>query len=133
MKIIIDGYNKTIHKQDNRIIIKNKNETILDELATNIENIVILGKGHITFDALNLISKENIIIIGITYNNQIKYTITNLDNRTKIKLLKKQVYYSDDKKSIHTCQEIIRSKIKNQINTLKTLNRNKKTKKSIKT
>ena len=112
MKIIIDGYNKTIHKQDNHIIIKDNNKTILDELATNIDNIVILGKGHITFDALNLLSQENVNIISTTYNNQIRYTLNNHNNTTKITLLKKQVYHSDSKESIKTCKEIIRSKIK---------------------
>jgi len=126
MKIIIDGYNKTIHKQNNHIIIKDNNKTILDELATNIDNIVILGKGHITFDALNLLSQENVNIISTTYNNQIRYTLNNHNNTTKITLLKKQVYHSDSKESIKTCKEIIRSKIKNQTNTLKTLNRYKK-------
>ena len=126
MKIIIDGYNKTIHKQDNHIIIKDNNKTILDELATNIDNIVILGKGHITFDALNLLSQENVNIISTTYNNQIRYTLNNHNNTTKITLLKKQVYHSDSKESIKTCKEIIKSKIKNQTNTLKTLNRYKK-------
>ena len=128
MKLLLDGYNKTIHKNDNHIIIKDNKEVIFDDLAEKIDNITILGKGHITFDALTLLTKNNANIISITYSNQVNYIINNINNQTTVTLLKKQVYYSDSKQAITTSQEIIKSKIKNQMNTLKTLNKNKEDK-----
>lgn len=125
MKLLLDGYNKTIHKTDNHIVIKDKDKVIYDDLAEKIDNIIILGKGYVTFDALTLLSKNNANIISITYNNQINYIIHNINNETPIKLLKKQVYYSDGEQSIMTSQEIIKSKIRNQLYTLKTLNKYK--------
>ncbi len=128
MKLLLDGFNKTIHKNDNHIIIKDKEETIFDDLAEKIDNITILGKGYVTFDALSLLTKNNANIISITYDNQINYIINNINSQTTVTLLKKQVYYSDSKHSISTSQEIIKSKIKNQMYTLKTLNKNKENK-----
>jgi len=50
MKLIIDGFGKTIHKQDNHIIIKDNDKIIYDDLAEKINSLTIMGKGHITFD-----------------------------------------------------------------------------------
>jgi len=126
MKLIIDGFGKTIHKQDNHIIIKDNDKIIYDDLAEKINSLTIMGKGHITFDAITLLTKNNVNIISINYyTNQTNYIINSMENQTKITTLKKQVYYSDNSKSIQTAQEIIKSKIKNQIYTLKTLNKQK--------
>lgn len=125
MKLLLDGYNKTMHKTDNHIVIKDKDEVIFDDLAEKIDNITILGKGYVTFDALSLLSKNNANIISITYDNQINYIIHNINSQTTVTLLKKQVYYSDSFHSLITSKEIIKSKIKNQMYTLKTLNKNK--------
>ena len=125
MKLLLDGYNKTMHKTDNHIVIKDKDEVIFDDLAEKIDNITILGKGYVTFDALSLLTKNNANIISITYDNQINYIIHNINSQTTVTLLKKQVYYSDSFHSLLTSKEIIKSKIKNQMYTLKTLNKNK--------
>ena len=125
MKLVLDGFNKSIHKKDNQIIIKENKEVIFDDLAQKINNITILGKGYVTFDALTLLTKNNANIISITYDNRINYIINNIDNQTQVKTLKQQVYHSDSKKSIITAQEIIKSKIKNQMYTLKTLFKNR--------
>ena len=65
MKLIIDGYNKSIHKKDNQITIHEKDE-ILDSIkASKINDITVVGKGYVTFDALNLIAENNIKLISI--------------------------------------------------------------------
>lgn len=70
-------------------------------MAEKINSMTILGKGYITFDALTLLTRNNVNIISINYyTNQTNYVINSMGNQTKISLLKKQVYYSDDIKSI---------------------------------
>ena len=60
MKIVIDGYNKSIHKKDNQIVIHEKDK-ILDSIkASKISDLTVIGKGHVTFDALDLMAKDNI-------------------------------------------------------------------------
>ena len=67
MNIIIEGFNKSIHKKDNQIIIKQK-DIVLDSIKANqISSLVIIGKGYITFDALTLIAKNNIKLISFDY------------------------------------------------------------------
>lgn len=75
MDIIIDGYNKSLHKKDNQIIIKEK-DNILDSINANkISSILIIGKGYITFDALTLISKNNIKLISFDYFGHLNYIL----------------------------------------------------------
>lgn len=132
MKIVIEGYNKSIHKKDNQIVIHEKNE-ILDSIkASKISDITVIGKGHVTFDALDLMAKHNIKLISINPRGELTYTLESPDWRNVV--LKKQQYKtSENKTGLKISQELIRSKIKNQKGVLKTLNKNKKLKRVAKT
>lgn len=124
MKLIIEGYNKTIHKKDNQILIKEKDDEIYRIPAKKISDITILGKGHITFDALSLLSKYDIKLISINYYGQIEYVLQS-PSQKDVNLKKEQYKASKNQKGIEIAIEIIKSKIKNQRSTLKTLNKNK--------
>ena len=75
MKLIIEGYNKSIHKKDNQIIVKEKDEVIYKIPADDIEDITIVGKGYITFDALSLLSRNNVNLITVNYFGQVEYML----------------------------------------------------------
>ena len=79
MKIVIDGYNKSIHKKDNQLTIYEKDE-ILDSIkASGISDITIVGKGYVTFDALTLMAENNIKLISINPRGQQTYTLESPD------------------------------------------------------
>lgn len=59
MRIIIDGFNKTINKRDNQIVIKENGKEIDYFLPKDLKQIIILGKGTITFDAIALLADAN--------------------------------------------------------------------------
>ncbi len=127
MKLIIDGYNKSIHKKDNQIVIQEKNEIIDSIKANTVTVITIIGKGYVTFDALNLIALNNIKLISINPRGQLLYTLESPDYRN-IKLKKAQYRLSENKQGIELSKELIKSKMKNQKATLTTLNKNKQLK-----
>ena len=62
MKILIEDYNKSIHKRDNQILIKEKDDELEKINIKRIDDITIIGKGSVTFDALRLISDNNMSI-----------------------------------------------------------------------
>ena len=127
MKIIIDGYNKSIHKKDNQLVIHEKDE-ILDSIkASNINDITIVGKGYITFDALDLMAQNNIKLISVNPRGELTYTLES-PCWENVNLKKQQYKLSEDKVGLKLCRELIKSKIKNQKGTLKTLNKNKQLK-----
>ncbi len=127
MKIVIDGYNKSIHKKDNQIVIHEKDE-ILDSIkASKINDITIVGKGYVTFDALDLMAEKNIKLISINPRGELTYTLESPDWRNVV-LKKKQYKLSENKTGLKISLELIKSKIKNQKGVLKTLNKNKQLK-----
>lgn len=127
MKIVIDGYGKSIHKKDNQIVIHEKDE-ILDSIkASLISDITVIGKGHVTFDALDLIAMNNIKLIAINPRGQLTYTLESPDWRN-VKLKKQQYKLSENKVGLEISKELIRSKMKNQKATLTTLNKTKQLK-----
>ena len=124
MKIIIEGYNKSIHKRDNQLLIMEK-EIEIDKVNINkIDDINIVGKGLITFDALRLISKNNIPVISIDYFGNIDYLLE-YPNETNIFIKKRQYKLSDDYNGLYLAREIISAKLLNQKACIRTLNKNK--------
>lgn len=128
MKLIIEGYNKSIHKKDNQIVVKEKDELIYKIPADDIDDITIVGKGYITFDALSLLSRNNVNLITVNYFGQVEY-ILETPNQKYVQLKKEQYRSSDNEKGLKIAIEIVKTKIKNQKSTIKTLNKNKKIKK----
>lgn len=127
MKIVIDGYNKSIHKKDNQLLIYEKDE-ILDSIkASKINDITVVGKGFVTFDALTLMAQNNIKLISINPKGQLTYTIESPDWRN-VKLKKEQYKSSENKTGLKISKELIKCKMKNQKATLTTLNKNKQLK-----
>lgn len=127
MKLIIDGYNKTLRKKDNQIVVMEKDNEIYRISANKVSDITIMAKGHITFDALNLMAKNNIKLISINYFGQINYILES-PNQNNIVLKKLQYQASENHKGLLISKEFIKSKMKNQKSTIKTLNKNKKIK-----
>ncbi|MBQ6220769.1 MAG: CRISPR-associated endonuclease Cas1 [Methanosphaera sp.] len=127
MKMIIEGYNKSIHKKNNQIIVKQKEEIIYKISVRNISDILIIGKGYITFDALTLISQNNIPVISTNHYGRIDYILKSPYDEN-IMLRKKQYKTSENYQGLLISKEIIKSKIYNQYYTLNTLNKRKKNK-----
>lgn len=127
MKLVIDGYGKSIHKKDNQLVIHQKDEIIDSIKADKVSDITIVGKGHVTFDALNLMALNNIKLIGINPRGRLTYTLESPDWRNVI-LRKQQYRLSDNKKGLELSKELIISKMKNQKATLTTLNKNRQLK-----
>lgn len=127
MKLVIDGYNKSIHKKDNQIVIHEKEEIIDSIKANMISDITIVGKGYVTFDALDLMAENNIKLIAINPRGQLTYTLESPDWRN-VQVKKEQYKLSENRLGLKISKELIISKMKNQKATLTTLNKNKQLK-----
>ncbi|WP_406535701.1 CRISPR-associated endonuclease Cas1 [Methanobrevibacter sp.] len=127
MKLIIDGYNKSIHKKDNQIVIHEKDEIIDSIKASTVTDITVIGKGYVTFDVLNLMAENNIKLIAISPRGQLTYTLESPDWHN-VALKKEQYKLSENKLGLRISKELIISKMKNQKATLTTLNKNKQLK-----
>ena len=70
MRIIVDGYGKTVAKRDNQIVIKENGKEEDYFVIDEISQILITGKGSITFDALSLLAEYEVDCVSINWKGQ---------------------------------------------------------------
>ena len=122
MRLIIDGFNKSITKRDNQIVIREDGKEVDFFLPQNLKQIVILGKGAITFDAIALLADANVDLIAINWRGEIKYRLASKEHNN-VQIRKQQYQSLNDSRSGYLAKKFIESKIKNQKSTLATLSR----------
>lgn len=124
MRLIIDGFGKSITKRDNQIVIRENGEEIDYFLPKNLKQIIINGKGAITFDAIELLSDNDVDVIAIDWRGNIKYRLSSMEHNN-VEIRKQQYYALNDKRSGYLAKKFIESKIKNQKATLSTLSKSR--------
>ena len=122
MRLIIDGFNKTINKRDNQIVIKEDGDEVDYFLPKDLKQIIILGKGAITFDAIALLAEANVDLIAINWRGEIKYRLASKEHNN-VQIRKQQYQSLNDSRSGYLAKKFIESKIKNQRSTIATLSR----------
>ena len=124
MRLIIDGFNKTINKRDNQIVIKENGGEVDYFLPKDLKQIIILGKGAITFDAIALLAEKNVDLIAINWKGDIKYRLASKEHNN-VQIRKQQYFSLNDARSGYLAKKFIESKIRNQKATLGTLSRSR--------
>ena len=124
MRLIIDGFGKSITKRDNQIVIRENGDEIDYFLPKNLKQIIINGKGAITFDAIELLSDNDVDVIAIDWRGNIKYRLSSMEHNN-VEIRKQQYYALNDKRSGYLAKKFIESKIKNQKATLTTLSKSR--------
>lgn len=124
MRLIIDGFNKTINKRDNQIVIKEDGKEIDYFLPKDLKQIIILGKGAITFDAIALLAEANVDLIAINWRGEIKYRLASKEHNN-VQIRKQQYQSLNDSRSGYLAKKFIESKIKNQRYTIATLSKSR--------
>lgn len=124
MRLIIDGFNKSINKRDNQIVIKEDGQEIDYFLPKDLKQIIILGKGAITFDAIALLAEGDVDLIAINWRGEIKYRLASKEHNN-VQIRKQQYQSLNDSRSGYLAKKFIESKIKNQKSTLSTLSKSR--------
>ena len=75
MRIIVDGYGKTVAKRDNQIVIKENGKEEDYFVIDEISQILITGKGSITFDALALLGEHEVDCVSINWKGHVDYML----------------------------------------------------------
>jgi CRISPR-associated protein Cas1 len=120
MRIIIDGFGKSIAKRDNQIVIKENGKEKDYFLVKDISQIVITGKGSITFDACRLLAQNDVDLIAINWKGYLDYRLTPPEKK-KVNIKKEQYLALSDKRSGILAKGFIKAKIENQKATFGTL------------
>lgn len=122
MRLVIDGYGKSISRRDNQIIIKENNKEIDYFRAKDLSQILLVGKGSITFDALSLLSEYDVDCVSLDWKGHVDYRLSPPDKKNII--IKKEQYFAlNDKRSGEIAKGFIKAKIENQKAVLGTLSK----------
>ena len=106
MRLIIDGFNKTINKRDNQIVIKEDGQEIDYFLPKDLKQIVILGKGAITFDAIAILAEANVDLIAVNWRGEIKYRLASKEHNN-VQIRKQQYQSLNDSRSGYLAKKFI--------------------------
>ena len=124
MRLIIDGFNKTINKRDNQIVINEDGNEVDYFLPKDLKQIILLGKGAITFDAIALLAEANVDLIAINWRGEIKYRLASKEHNN-VQIRKQQYQSLNDSRSGYLAKKFIESKIKNQKSLIGAFSRNR--------
>jgi CRISPR-associated protein Cas1 len=120
MRIIIDGFGKSIAKRDNQIVIKEDGREKDYFLVKNLSQVVITGKGSITFDACRLLAQNDVDLIAINWKGYVDYRLSPPEKKN-VNIKKEQYLALSDERSGILAKGFIKAKIENQKATLGTL------------
>ena len=120
MKLVVDGFGKSVAKRDNQIVIKENGKELNFYLAKDVSQILLTGKGSITFDALSLLAEHDIDCVSINWKGHVDYRLSSPDRKNAI--VKKEQYFAlTDSRSGYLAKAFIKAKIENQKAVLGTL------------
>lgn len=113
MRIVVDGYGKFVGKKDNQIVIKENGHEIDYFLAEKVSQIIITGKGSVSFDALKLMARSNVDMVVLNWTGDIIYRLSPPELKNS-RVRREQFKAYEDERSCIFCKEIIKSKMENQ-------------------
>lgn len=120
MKLVVDGFGKSVAKRDNQIVIKENGKEVDYFRAEDVSQILLTGKGSITFDALTLLANHDIDCVSINWKGYVDYRLTPPEKKNVI-VKKEQFFALADKRSGQIAKAFINAKIENQKAVLGTL------------
>ena len=120
MRIIVDGFGKTVAKRDNQIVIKENGKEEDYFRIDEISQVLITGKGSITFDALSLLAEHEVDCVSINWRGHVDYMLSAPERKNA--LVRKEQYFAlMDSRSGHLARSFVMAKIENQKAVLGTL------------
>lgn len=127
MRLVVDGYGKYIGKRDNQIVVKENGHEVDYFLAEKLSQIIITGKGSVSFDALNLMAINDVDMVVLNWSGDLIYRLSPPELRN-IKARREQFLSYNDSRSGFLSKEFIISKLKNQKTVLASLAKNREDK-----
>jgi len=124
-RLVVDGWGKFVGKQSERIVVKEKGQTLHHEAVDDLRQVVISGSGSISFDAIELLAAHGVDLVVVSWRGEITARLASRDMRT-VQTRREQYYAYREGRSGAIAKGIISAKIRNQYATLGTLAKSRK-------
>lgn len=113
MRLVVDGYGKFLGKRDNQLVIKENGHEEDYFLAEDISQVMITGKGAVSFDALKLLAQNKVDVVVLGWTGDIIYRLSPPELKNA-QARREQFLAYEDQRSGFICKEFIRAKMENQ-------------------
>jgi len=124
-RLVIDGFGKFVGKKSGRIVVKEKGKTLHHAKVEDLRQVVISGKGGISFDALELLGAHGVDLIVVDWKGEVTARLASREMRT-VQTRREQYYAYRDERSGVLAKQFVLAKMKNQYATLGTLAKSRK-------
>jgi CRISPR-associated protein Cas1 len=124
-RLVVDGYGKFVGQKGDRIVVREKGKTLHHVVAGDLRQVVISGKGGISFDAIELLGVHGVDLVVVNWKGKVTARLSPPIMRT-VKTRREQYYAYRDKRGGYLAKEFITAKMKNQYAVLGTLAKSRK-------
>jgi len=124
-RLVVDGFGKFVGKKSDRIVVKEKGRTLHHARVEDLRQVVISGKGSISFDALEHLGSFGVDVIVIDWKGMVTARLASREMRT-VKTRREQYYAYRDERGGLLAKQFVLAKMRNQYATLGTLAKSRK-------
>lgn len=118
--IYIKEQGSMLMKRDKRLVVGKSGRTLLDIPIANIDNIAIIGNVQISTQALIMLMEKGIDISYFTFSGKyIGHTSADMSKNIFLRFAQHE-YYHNMEKRLEMAREIVRNKVCNQIQLIRT-------------
>lgn len=119
-RLVVDGYGKFIRRTGNQILVTEEGQVKHRVLAEDLRQVVISGKGGISFDAMELLSDYGVDLVVLDWRGEVTSRLSSSLMRT-VQTRRQQYAAYDDERGGLLSKEFILAKMRNQYAVLGTL------------
>jgi CRISPR-associated protein Cas1 len=124
-RLVVDGYGKFVAQKGGRIVVKEKGRTLHHVVADDLRQVVISGKGGISFDAIELLGAHGVDLVVVNWKGEVTARLSSPVMRT-VKTRREQYYAYRDRRGGYLAKQFVTAKMRNQYATLGTLAKSRK-------
>jgi len=124
-RLVVDGYGKFVTQKGDRIVVKDKGKILHHTVAEDLRQVVISGKGGISFDAIELLGAHGVDLVIVNWKGEVTARLSSPEMRT-VKTRREQYYAYKDQRGGYLARQFIAAKMRNQYATLGTLAKSRK-------
>jgi CRISPR-associated protein Cas1 len=112
-RLVVDGYGRIVSRHGKQIIVREKGRVLHRVTPENLRQIVLMGRGSITFDALRLLSEYGVDVIALDRYGRLAMRLSTGMMRT-VRTRREQYKAYGDERSGHLSKGFIYAKMRNQ-------------------
>ncbi len=124
-RLVVDGYGKFVAQKGGRIVVREKGSILHHAVADQLRQVVISGKGGISFDAIDLLAAHGVDLVVVNWKGKVTARLSSPAMRT-VKTRREQYYAYREKRGGYLAKQFVAAKIRNQYATLGTLAKSRK-------